>query len=140
MTTPDRFFLGVPTPDTIPDRVFWEEGPPVTVPDRVFDGGYLTGDRTGPGFETGSLLFKKNWDNRPNFFFVLKVSQSTLDMYYKQPKKEEHDYHFDTVNVMSPESKKNTHLVTLLLLLLPQLFTCLLSLEPIVCPVSRSKT
>jgi hypothetical protein len=27
-------------------------------------------------------------------------------MYYKQPKKEEYDYHFDTINVMSPESKK----------------------------------
>ncbi len=35
------------------------------------------------------------------------MSESTLDMYYKQPKKEEHGYHFDTVNVMSPESKKN---------------------------------
>jgi hypothetical protein len=33
---------------TGPDRVFLKEGPP-------------TGHRTGPGFETGFLLFKKSW-------------------------------------------------------------------------------
>ena len=40
-----------------PHRYFWGLPPPVTAPHRCFVGGYLTGDRTGPGFETGFCLF-----------------------------------------------------------------------------------
>ena len=34
-----------------------------------FLGRASTGDRTGPGFETGSHFFLKKWDNCPNLFF-----------------------------------------------------------------------
>jgi hypothetical protein len=63
-TTPDRGFWGGPTNETTPDRGFWGGPTNETTPQWGFFGGGLT----GPAFETGFQLKKKNGRIIPIFF------------------------------------------------------------------------
>ena len=83
-----------------------------TTPDRFFLGGGGHRYRTAPALETGSLLFKKN-GKRYQFFFpdltdvyTGSIWEFVQEMHYKTPKKEEHGYHFGTVNVL-PKNKEH---------------------------------